>query len=156
MTRKTTLPSTVLGLRSWLKGSAEGKALLSELTQKAFEEREEAKCRACENMRPYPKVLVVLRRLGQFPGVEVHAEEGVSIRLLELPDVSSDGEIGKRVEELIETRLPRSWRHLSGLPAKRIAREVFRGMSLVEALRHVERGVALKEIQDIGRPTEQP
>jgi hypothetical protein len=147
----------VQGLRAWLKGSVQGRELLGELTDKAFKEGMEDKCRACENIRPYPKVLVVLRRLGRFPGAEVYAEEGVSIRFVEMPDVPSDGEIGTLVEELIEVSVPRSWRYMIGLPAKRIVRDVFRGMSLVELLRHHERKLALKEIrllEDIGRPTE--
>ena len=121
--------------------------MLDELRPKAFEEALEEKCRACQSVRPYPKVLVVLRRLGRFPGAEVYAEEGVSVRFLEMPDVSSDGAIGRWVEELIEVKLPRNWRHLAGIPVKRISSEVFRGMSLDEVLRHTERGVALKEIR---------
>lgn len=141
MKQKVTLPGTLLGLRSWLKGSEQGRELLGELTEEAFEKVLEDKCRSCENIRPYPKVLVVLRRLGRFPGVEVYTEEGVAVRFLELPDTDLD------LEELIEVRLPRNWRHLVGLPAKRIHSEVFRGMSLVEALRHTERYVALREIR---------
>lgn len=151
MARKSTLPSTVQGLRVWLKGSTEGKALLRELTDKAFEERVEEKCRTCENMRPYPKVLVVLRRLGRHPGAEVYTEDGVSVRFLELPDVSSDEASGRLAEELIEVRLPRNWRHMTGLPAKRISSGVFRGVPLTEALRHSERGAALKEIRNVTR-----
>lgn len=138
------LPSTSQGLRAWFKGTVEGRELLRELTEEAFEGRLEEKCRACQKLRPYPKVLVVLRRLGQFPGAEVYTEEGVTVRFLELPDVSSHLSL---LEELIEVRLPRNWRHMVWLPAKRIHGEVFRGMSLAESLRHTERGVALKEIR---------
>ncbi len=150
MTQKDTLPSTSQGLRAWLKGSVEGKTLLSELTEEAFEERLEEKCRSCQSIRPYPKVLVVLRRLGRFAGAEVYTEEGTTVRFLELPDVSEQN--GAALEELIEVSLPRNWRHMVGLPSKRIHSEVFRGVALQEAFRHTERGVALKEIRATVQP----
>ncbi len=127
--------------------------MLAELAEKDFEERMETKCRSCENIRPYPKVLVVLRRLGQFPGAEVYTEDGVSVRFLEMPDASGDGEIGRLTEELIEVSLPKNWRHLVGLPAKRIFRDVFRGVSLAEWLRYTELREAIREIR---KATEQP
>lgn len=149
MKQKATLPQTALGLRAWLKGTVQGRELLGMLTKEAIEEAQEEKCRACENIRPYPKVLVVLRRLGRFPGAQVYAEEGVTIRFLELPDVSAEGKIGILVEELIELRLPRNWRHLMDLSANRITIQVFRGMTLQESLQHTERAVALREIREI-------
>ena len=155
MTRKTTLPSTLPGLRAWLKGSEQGRALLAELTEEAFEKVIEDRCRACQNIRPHPKVLskvlVVQRRLGRFPGVMVYAEEGTSVRLLELPDMRADA------EDYIELLIPKSWRHLMGLPAKRIHSDVFRGISLTEWLRYAELGEALREIRSVyGRATENP
>ena len=147
MARTTNLPSTAQGLRSWLKGSTEGRALLRELTEEAIEERLEAKCRACESIRPYPKVLVVLRRLGRFPGVEVYTEEGVSLRFLELPDIPATAKAEILAEEYIELMLSKNWRRLMDLPARRIHRTLFRGISLTEWLRYAELGEAIEEIR---------
>ncbi len=148
MARKTNLPRTPSGLRSWLKGSEQGRALLASLIEEALEKTMEAKCRACENIRPYPKVLVVLRRLGRFPGADVYVEEGVSVRLVELPELSDGSEVMRLAEELLALRLPKSWRYLIGLPAKRIQSEVFRGVSLEETLRY---GELLTDIESLRR-----
>lgn len=150
MPRKTTIPSTLRGLRAWLKGSKQGRALRRELTEKASEEKTEAKCRACQNIRPYPKCLIVLRRLGTFPGVEVYTEPGTSVRLLELPEVRGDTpEIERLIEDMTGLKLPKNWRHMLNLPVKRIRSEVYRGIPLAEALRYVELGEAISEIHEL-------
>jgi len=148
MPREITLPNTLPCLRWRLKETQQGQALLGLLTKEAIEEEQEEKCRACQAIRPFPKVLVVLRRLGNYPGAEVYAEEGVSVRFLELPEMSAEGEIGKLAEEFIEVSVPRSWRHLVGLPAKRIRRDVFRGVSLSETVRYQEDAEAIREIRE--------
>ncbi len=150
MPGRTTLPSTVQGLRAWLKGSEQGRALLGELTRESFDYEIETKCRACENIRPYPKVLVVLRRLGFYPGAEVYAEEGVSVRFLELPNISNENaEMAAAAEDYIEAQLPKSWRYLMGLPAKQIQSEVFRGLMLSELVRSAEDLDVLKVIRQL-------
>jgi len=138
MARTTTLPGTQQAVRAWLKGTEQGRALLARLTGEAFEEALNAKCRACENIRPYPRVLIVLRRLGNYPGSEAYVDEGVSVRLVELPEISDRAEADGLVEEWIAERVPKSWRHLVRLPARRIHSEVFRGVSLAETLRYGE------------------
>ena len=144
--RRTTanLPTTVDGLRAWMKGATEGRAMFKELAAESLEE----KCRACQQIRSGPKVLVVLRRLGNHPGAEVYAEDGVSIRFLELPDVPDDGEFGLLIEQLVEAKLPKSWRCLLQLPAKRIQGEVFRAVTLAEAVRHEETLGLIREMRE--------
>ena len=133
-----TIPRTPTAIRAWLKGTENGRALLAMLTAESLETSLTAKCRECESIRPYPKVLVVLRKLGRFPGAEVYTEEGASVRLLEMPDVSSNDNAGRLVEEYMELKLPKSWQGLMGLAAKRIQSEVFRGVSLSDTLRYSE------------------
>ena len=129
--RKTsTFPSTPRTLRAWLRDTAEGKAIFAGLAEDFLER----KCRACQNIRPYPKVLVVLRRIGDKPGAEVYAEEGVTTRFLELPDIpDADAEFARMTEELIALKIPKGWRHLIQLPARRIQSEVYRGVSIGKA-----------------------
>ncbi len=149
------LPRTQAAVRAWLNGSTEGRSLLAALTREALEDVMLAKCEACQAMWPHPKtllkrgqfskVLVVLRRLGRFPGAEVYSEDGVVVRMLELPEMSACVEA--RAEELIAIRLPRTWRHMLALPAKRITCDVFRGISLTETLRYLEEQNALRDLQ---------
>ena len=146
MKQKPTLPSTLLGLRAWLKGSVDGKAMLGELTEKAIQCVVEKRCKACQDVRPrpkqLPKVLVVQQMLGSHPGVTVYAEEGVLVRTRELPAC----EAGSLAEEYIELMLPRTWKKLMGLPAKRIRHGTYRGVSLTEWLYYAELGEAIREI----------
>ena len=88
---KQRLPRTRGQLRAWLRGSQLGRSLLRELVEDVFEER----CRACERgmITPRPKVLVVARRLGPLPGVEVYAERRAHVRLEELVDTHARGRI---------------------------------------------------------------
>lgn len=100
-------------IRAWLKGTAEGKKLVEELTQRAFEERHEEKCRACLETRLFYRVLVVMRRLGEHPGVEVYSDPGVRVKVVELPNVESDvKEIEPLLRQLLVNRLPKYWRDL--------------------------------------------
>jgi hypothetical protein len=126
--RKTsTIPTTLRTLRAWLRDADEGKALFADLAEDFLER----KCRTCQNIRPYPRVLMVLRRIGDKPGVEAYAEEGVNLRFMELPDIpDTDAEFARLTEELIELKLPKNWRPLVQLPERRIHREVFRGVSI--------------------------
>ena len=127
------------GLRAWLRGSDEGRRLCAELASEAMEKR----CRACQEIAACPKVLVVLRRLGLYPGAEVYAEKGCTVRMMEMPDVSEGG----LLDEWIESRLPRNWRHMTGLPSRRIDSEVFRGQSLQEVANYMGMAEAIREIQ---------
>jgi hypothetical protein len=139
----TTLPTNVKGLRAWLRGSAEGRAILREMCEEFLEE----KCRECQQMRPFPKVLVVMRRLGRFPGAQVYVQEGVTVRMVEMPDVPDTEACEPRFEELLEWMLPKSWRSLLGLRARRIQSEVFRGVGLAEYLRQSCRLDVVRELE---------
>jgi hypothetical protein len=134
MPTNSNLPRTTKGLRAWLRGTTEGRATLNRMAKEFLEGR----CRTCQKIRPYPKVLVVLRRIGDLPGAEVYAEEGVNLRFLELPDIPDDGDFVELTERLIELELPRNWRRLVNLPVKRIHRETFRGVTISEAIRYEE------------------
>ena|GEM_PF-3352778 len=116
MTRKRrgpVLPDTVPKLAAWLKGAAEGKKLLGELTEKTIKEALEERCRKCEQAyRARPKVLVVVRRLGPKPGVEVYAERNVSVKMMELFDTHDDTKFEVVADEALAIMLPRSWKHL--------------------------------------------
>jgi hypothetical protein len=139
MKQRVTLPQSLGGLKAWLKGSDEGKALLRELTEEAIEMR----------LGKKPKVLVVLRKLNGHPGIQVYTEEGVLVQVTELPDVENDTpEIESSLDELLELRLHRSWKHMLGLPAKRIQEAVFSGTTLADWLWYTELGVAVKAIRE--------
>jgi len=128
--RTSNFPSTPGTLRAWLRDTTDGQAIFAGLAEDFLER----KCRACQNIRPYPKVLVVLRRIGDKPGAEVYAEEGVTIRFLELPDIpDTDAEFARMTEELIELKLPKNWRPMVQLPSGRIHAEVFRGVDVGKA-----------------------
>jgi hypothetical protein len=49
---------------------------------------------------------------------------------------------------LLELKLPRSWKHLMSLPAKRIQEAAFSETSLDECLYYTEIGVVLKVIRE--------
>jgi hypothetical protein len=108
--------------------------MVRELAKELLEE----KCQSCQQIRPFPKVLVVLRKLGRHVGAEVYAERGVLVRCLELPVVRDDSEIEPLVEQLIQAKLPKTWRHMTGLPSRQIQTEVFRGLTPEKALHHAE------------------
>lgn len=142
--RTSNFPSTPGTLRAWLRDTTDGQAIFAGLAEDFLER----KCRACQNIRPYPKVLVVLRRIGDKPGAEVYAEEGVNLRFLELPDIpDTDAEYAKMTEELIELKLPKNWRPLVQLPERRIHREVFRGVGIGEALDNL---ITLGQVEALG------
>jgi len=138
------LPTTIKQLRAWLRDTTQGQGILAKATEKFLE----ARCRECQDIRPYPKVLVVMRRLGNHAGAEVYAEEGISLRFMELPDVPDDAEFGRLAEELIELKLPRNWRHMVQLPSKRIQSEVFRGVSVAEAEYYRWLEGAIREVRE--------
>ena len=97
-------------------------------------------------MQPYPKVLVVLRRLGWYPGAEVYAEEGVLVRLLELPEIPDVADLAPLTEKYVESQLPWSWRRVMAVRARQIHSEVYRGVSLEDAAGYAALEVALKRL----------
>jgi len=96
-------PRTERQLRAWLRDVPAGQQLVRDLASGVLE----MECRRCERARPYPRVLVVIRRLGPLPGVEVFSERGVTVRLEELVDTQDDPVIEVLAEELLVAQLPR-------------------------------------------------
>ncbi|WP_455387600.1 hypothetical protein [Petrachloros mirabilis] len=137
----TNLPTTARGLRAWLRDTDEGRRIVTE----SYSEALETKCRLCEIGCPFPKVLVVLRRLGNYAGAEIYAEKGCLIKTLEMPDVPEEWPMA---EEWIEVNLPKHWRHMVALPAKRIESEVFRGLHVFEAACYEEQARWLDELRN--------
>ena len=112
MSDKPMFPRTARQLRAWLRDTTIGRQLFRELAKDVLEEE----CRKCQRIRPYPKVLVVVRRLGTLPCVEVFREKGVTVRLEELVDTHEDAIIEilgtELTEKLLVAQLPKPWRHL--------------------------------------------
>ena len=107
---------------AWLRDTDTGREILREAADSILEDA----CRKCHTVGPVPKVLVVARRLGRMPGVEVYHEKGVSVRLEELIDTRDDATTEILAEELLRLQLPRPWRHLLEC---RSQSEVFRGLA---------------------------
>ena len=128
--------ATVTG---WLKKTKEGRNLLQSIVAWALRRR----------LAQERRVLIVLRRLGNYPGAEVYCEPGATVKFLELPDVPDDAELGKYVEALIKAKLPKKWREIVELPSARIHAEVFRGISAEEALVHAKTLELLEELKTI-------
>ena len=144
--RGPTLPKTITQLKSWLRGSTEGKQVIADLTAESLEE----KCRQCETaIRPKPKVLVVAKRLGLHPGAEVYAERGVSVRLEEMFDTEDDSMLELGAEEALAIRLPRPWQHLlCGVEPQQPTRGiVFSGMSAQQYVKYLEVKRVLREMK---------
>ena len=138
-TTKPWIPRTLARLRVWLAGSEDGQRLVRECSAKFFEE----KCRACEKGIPVPRVLVVVRRLGRYPGVEVYREKGVNVWLEELVDSQDDPAIERLVDDLLVAQLPRNWKHLVDCRSDSI---VFTGLT---AERQMESLITLELLREL-------
>lgn len=125
------IPRKLGRLRAWLRDTEAGRELVRDATEGFLE----SECRTCQKRRPYPKVLVVVRRLGRHPGVEVFHEKGVTVRLEELVDSEDDKAMEILVEELLVHQLPRSWKTLVTC---RSDSQVFTGLTAERKLRMVE------------------
>ncbi len=133
-------------MKAWLRDSNDGRALLAGLTARTIEE----KCRRCEgNARPFPKALVVLRRLGRYTGAEVFADEGISVRVEELIDTRDDPAIERLALELLWAQLPRGWRGFSECSPRYSG--VFVGLSATDLLRTQERLAWLRAVKGMGK-----
>jgi hypothetical protein len=118
-------------LRAWLKGSTEGRGILNEVVDALLEEKcRECQLALCRNQR----VLVVLRRLGFRHGAEVYAENGVTVRMIELPDIPDDAEFVEGIEELVKLELPKTWQGIMDVPSRQVKSDVFRGITVEQAL----------------------
>ncbi len=148
------IPATQVAVRAWLKGSTEGRDLLHRMTQRLVEEAVEEKCRVCQQAHPYPRVLVVLRRLGNHPGVEVYSGPGVLVHIEELPDAPGTAACDLLLEQVLEIRLPKTWRWLLETRARRIHSGVFRAVSLDEWLYYLERAEVFRGLLDFNSEAE--
>ena len=128
---KPTVPKTPAQLAAWLRDTDAGRQVVA----KQLDER----CRVCQHATPpSPRVLVVVRRLGPLPGVEVFYETGVNVRLEELIDTQNDPISEVLAEELLIAQLPRLWKHLpncrkQGMPFTSVTAE--RRLEAVEGIR---------------------
>jgi hypothetical protein len=124
-----------------LKQTTAGRRVLQETAK----ELQEEKCRACElAIHQRPKVLCVLRRLGDRPGVEVYAERGAQVRIEELVDTFGSPSLEIAAEEVLEAQLPRNWKHLAnGKPESM----VWRGLTPKQRLRALESVAWLNELK---------
>lgn len=144
-----TLPRTVRQLRLWLRWTKEGRKLLADLTVDLLEE----KCRKCQtDIKPRPKVLVVARRLGQQPGVEVYAERGVAVRLEELFDTEDNQIMEIAADEALAIRVPKSWQYLlRGVEPQQPTRSiVFTGLPLARYVEFLGLENTIRELKEIG------
>lgn len=136
-TRKPSVPRTPAQLAAWLRDTDAGRQVLAE----QLDER----CRVCLHAaRPSPRVLVVVRRLGPLPGVEVFYERGVNVRLEELLDTHDDPVIEELAEELLIAQLPRLWKHL---PSCRARTMPFTALTAERRLKAVEGICTLRELE---------
>ena len=141
--RRPTFPTTIRQLKAWLRDTTVGRALMVLLTSEALEN----KCRACENpqLATKPRVLVVVRRLGLHPGVEVYYENGVNVRLEELVDTKDDAAVEALADELLAVQLPRYWQHLQ--TSCRSQSMVFTGLTAERRTRSLEELRILRELK---------
>ena len=102
------IPRTLGRLRAWLRDTVAGREILKDAAIGLLEEE----CRKCERRGPVPRVLVVVRRLGPLPGVEVYREPGVHLRMEELVDSCDDAAVERLVDDLLRAQLPKYWKHL--------------------------------------------
>jgi hypothetical protein len=117
-------------LKAWFRDTEEGRMIIQPLLKGSVE----AHCRVCQTMPVKPRVLAVLRRLGRFPGVEIYSERGANVKIVELPDFPDD----LAMEELLESYLPRPWKHMAYVPMRDVQSGVFRGISIENALEFEE------------------
>ena len=134
------IPRKLSSLRKWLIGSKDGSKVLRQAAMELLEEE----CRKCERRGPIPRVLVVVRRLGPLPGVEVYREQGVQVRLEELVDSCDDAALERLVDELLRAQLPKFWKHLVDCRCESM---VFTGLTAERRLESVETLRLLNELE---------
>lgn len=148
---KPTFPRTAIQLRPWLRDTVIGRQLFQELVKEFLEE----KCGECQFIYAHPKVLVVVRRLGPLPGVEVFWEKGVTVRIEELVDTHDDRVIEVLAEDVIELQLPKRWRHMLHVPSYRSESQCFHSQTAGQRLKvlgDLEDLRILREFRDSLKP----
>ena len=136
-----TIPRYPGPLRRWLRDTVAGQTIVQEVAKDVLEKA----CRNCERLRPYPRVLVVVRRLGRHPGVEVYREKGITVRLEELVDSQDDAGLERLVENLLRAQLPRSWKHLVDCRSESM---VFTELTATRRIESLETLKLLRELKD--------
>ncbi len=127
---------------AWLKKTPDGRKLLQGIVAWALRRR----------LAQERRVLIVLRRLGKYPGAEVYCEPGASVKVIELPDLPDDDPIIEPlIEGLIREKLPQSWRGMVELPARRKSSEVFRAYPPERFLWARNRTAAIKAMSSKSR-----
>lgn len=132
--QKPTIPQNAGHLAAWLRDTIEGRKILRDATEEFLEER----CLNCAAVYRRPKVLVVVRRLGSRPGVEVFAERGVSVRIEEMVDTCDDPAMERLAEELLVALLPNAWKSLPGCPGYMRQSQVFTGLTAERLIERLE------------------
>lgn len=125
-------------VRDWLENSLEGRILLRRTFEKA--------CWNCKRPQRFQRVLAVLQRVGDLPGVAIYHDDRVLLRTIELPDISDD--CWDLRDRLIESMLPRFWRDMPHFSERKIAREVFRGLPVSVVREFRETLGLIREIRD--------
>lgn len=138
----TISPESAGRLRDWLLETEWGRKIVRDAAKKFLEDS----CRKCQQLRPYPKVLVVARRLGLYPGFEVFREPGVNVRMEEMIDIPDIADVGGIADELLIAQLPRPWKRLVECDACYRAGEVFRGIT---AERQIESILGLRWLREL-------
>ena len=128
---KPTFPRTAIQLRAWFRDTDVGRQLFRELATDILEE----KCHACQFIYGHPKVLVVVRRLGSLPGVEVFWGKGVTVRLEQLVDTRDDPALEILAEDLLEAQLPEKWKPMLHVPHHRAESLCFHGLTAGQRLK---------------------
>ncbi len=116
-------------VRAWLRDTDTGRKILREAAKGFLGDT----CRNCQRLRPYPRVLVVLKRFGGigYVGAEVFHEPGTTVRIEEMIGIDAlpcrdRTRLDALLEDLLYAQLPRSWKHLTRC---RSVEGVYRGIT---------------------------
>lgn len=154
---RTDLPWSDARTIAWLRDTKRGQTILrkasEKLVEQAVKERLEAECRTCQQLGSPPKVLVVVRRLGGWPGVEVFWEPGVMVRCEELVDSENDAELEVLCETLLRLQLPKPWKHLVDCRSDSM---VFWGLSAEGRLEALDTLRVLREYKEFTQTDSNP
>ena len=142
--RKPTFPRNQAALRVWLKDTEDGRAIVREAAKESLENA----CRGCERLRPYPRVLVVVRWAGLWSfDLTVFREEGVTVRVQETVDAPDCGIMDELAEDILWMQLPRSWQPLSECDARTQENYLFRGFTAERWYKGILELRLLRELQ---------
>jgi len=140
------IPRTPDSLYVWLKGSTAGREIVRKLITEDLEEL----CRRCQKeFKPNPRVLVVVRSLGRYPGAEVFHDRGVNLRVEELVATEDDTEGDLFAERLLLAQLPKGWsRWVGGLWARQSTSIAYTGQTVSQRIECLEVKRTLRELKE--------